>query len=379
MTKPRLNRNVQIVAKVVSLLLLYAASLAPAAGSVQRYTASVSIQIKASKPSQQETDGAMAALKRALLAKVVADQDISRRPRLEGMLTALNPDEFFVSGTLLLADSQVDKKNKVLTVVAQVDADSDAFNKLLDRPAAAEPAAKQYIAWVFAARRQASVKEYDPEVFNQVAKMTATGQTASASAHNGTAETETATLEKSGARSSGGVLRKSDDIDYTVAQEQRGRIDKALSSALVNRGFSPVPSSDLQANSNGKLKISMIMEDFKTASDLSDDSKALVMEAAVLSEVDYFATGTVTVNAKSRDSATGNTRISVVLDAQIYGFRKSRNSNRYIGTSIVASTGSRVVIAVGKDQTEAESKAIEEASILAGNVLCDQLRSRESK
>ena len=48
MTKPRLNRNVQIVAKVVSLLLLYAASLAPAAGSVQRYTASVSIQIKAS-------------------------------------------------------------------------------------------------------------------------------------------------------------------------------------------------------------------------------------------------------------------------------------------------------------------------------------------
>ena len=379
MTKPRLNRNVQIVAKVVSLLLLYAASLAPAAGSVQRYTASVSIQIKASKPSQQETDGAMAALKRALLAKVVADQDISRRPRLEGMLTALNPDEFFVSGTLLLADSQVDKKNKVLTVVAQVDADSDAFNKLLDRPAAAEPAAKQYIAWVFAARRQASVKEYDPEVFNQVAKMTATGQTASASAHNGTAETETATLEKSGARSSGGVLRKSDDIDYTVAQEQRGRIDKALSSALVNRGFSPVPSSDLQANSNGKLKISMIMEDFKTASDLSDDSKARVMEAAVLSEVDYFATGTVTVNAKSRDSATGNTRISVVLDAQIYGFRKSRNSNRYIGTSIVASTGSRVVIAVGKDQTEAESKAIEEASILAGNVLCDQLRSRESK
>ena len=379
MTKPRLNRNVQIVAKVVSLLLLYAASLAPAAGSVQRYTASVSIQIKASKPSQQETDGAMAALKRALLAKVVADQDISRRPRLEGMLTALNPDEFFVSGTLLLADSQVDKKNKVLTVVAQVDADSDAFNKLLDRPAAAEPAAKQYIAWVFAARRQASVKEYDPEVFNQVAKMTATGQTASASAHNGTAETETATLEKSGARSSGGVLRKSDDIDYTVAQEQRGRIDKALSSALVNRGFSPVPSSDLQANSNGKLKISMIMEDFKTASDLSDDSNALVMEAAVLSEVDYFATGTVTVNAKSRDSATGNTRISVVLDAQIYGFRKSRNSNRYIGTSIVASTGSRVVIAVGKDQTEAESKAIEEASILAGNVLCDQLRSRESK
>ena len=209
--------------------------------------------------------------------------------------------------------------------------------------------------------------------------MTATGQTASASAHNGTAETETATLEKSGARSSGGVLRKSDDIDYTVAQEQRGRIDKALSSALVNRGFSPVPYSDLQANSNGKLKISMIMEDFKTASDLSDDSKALVMEAAVLSEVDYFATGTVTVNAKSRDSATGNTRISVVLDAQIYGFRKSRNSNRYIGTSIVASTGSRVVIAVGKDQTEAESKAIEEASILAGNVLCDQLRSRESK
>lgn len=349
-------------------------------GSVQRYTAAASVQLKRSKPTQEETDAATAAVKRALLAKVIAEQDSSRKERLEALQAGMHPDDFFVSGTLLISDSQVDK-NKVLTLVAQVDADAASFNRLLDQPApaAASAAAKQWIAWVFAARRQASVKEYDLEVFNRVTKADTTGLQALSSARSGVAETQQTSTEQNAVATSGGVLRKADAIEYILAEEQRARIDKAMSSVLVNRGFSPVPSSDLQANSGGKLKISKLLEDFKLSSDLSDDSKALVMEAAIKSEVDYFATGTVTVNTKSRDPATGNTRIGAALDAQIYGFRKSRAGNRYIGTSIVASTGSRVVVAIGKDQTEAESKAIEEASILAANVLCDQLRTREFK
>ena len=116
------------------------------------------------------------------------------------------------------------------------------------------------------------------------------------------------------------------------------------------------------------------MEDFKTSTDISDDNKALVMNAALSAEVDYFATGTVTINAKSRDGTTGKTRISATVDAQILGFRKSRKGDRYIGSFVAASTGSKVVIAIGTDQTEAENKAIEEASIIAGNILCDQIR-----
>jgi hypothetical protein len=127
-------------------------------------------------------------------------------------------------------------------------------------------------------------------------------------------------------------------------------------------------------NSGGKLKISAVMEDFKTATDISDDNKALVMNAALLAEVDYFATGTVTINAKSRDGTTGKTRIAATVDAQILGFRKSRKGDRYIGSFVAASTGSKVVIAIGIDQTEAENRAIEEASMIAGNILCDQIR-----
>lgn len=377
---PHMKSRVKLGRCIIGCLLI-ATATTELMGSVQRYTAAASIQIKRTKPTQEETDAATAVVKRALLAKVIAEQDSSRKERLEGLLAGMKPDDFFVSGTLLISDSQVDKNNKVLTLVAQVDADSASFNRLLDQPApaATSAAAKQWIAWVFAARRQASVKEYDPEVFNRVTKADTTGLQVVSSARSGVAETQQTSTEQNSVATSGGVLRKADAIEYILAEEQRARIDKAMSSVLVNRGFSPVPSSDLQANSGGQLKIRQVLEDFKLASDLSDDSKALVMEAAIKSEVDYFATGTVTVNTKSRDPATGNTRIGATLDAQIYGFRKSRNGDRYIGTSIVASTGSRVVVAIGKDQTEAESKAIEEASILAANVLCDQLRTRESK
>jgi hypothetical protein len=349
--------------------------------STQRYTASATTPIKRSKPTPDETDAATIAVKKALLAKVIAEQDASRRQKLQSVSPQLNPDDFFVAGTLLISDTQVDKERKCLTLVAQVDADSAAFNKVLDVGSSpvAPSAAKQWIAWVFAARRQSSVKEYDPEVFNRVTKLDTSEKQAATASASGVTDTKESTTVQNSVASSGGVLRKADAIDYVLAEDQRARIDKALSSVLVNRGFSPVPSSDLQANSAGKLKVVQIMEDYRTSSDLSDDSKALVMEAALRSEVDFFATGTVTLNAKTRDPATGNTRIGATLDAQIYGFRKSRNGDRYIGTTIVASTGSRVVIAIGKDQTEAENKAIEEASILAANVLCDQLRAHSEK
>jgi len=174
-------------------------------------------------------------------------------------------------------------------------------------------------------------------------------------------------------------MRRADSIEYILEEEKRGSVDKAVSSVFVNRRFTPVPSSDLQMNSGGKLKISQILNDFKSSSDLSDESKALVMDAAVRSEADYFATGTVTVNARSVNHSTGRVRIGVTLEAQIFGFRKSKSGDRYIGTKIVASTGSRVSVAEGSDQSEAETKAIEDASILAANVLCDQLRDSAAR
>ena len=366
-----------VIIRVACLLFLLAGDPAGVLGAIQRYTASASVAAKRSKPTPEETDAAIAGVKRALLAKVVAEQDDSRRQRLEGLLPSLNPDDFFVPGTLLIADSQVNKNSKVFTLVAQVDADSDKFNKLLDAPGTAvRVGSKLWIAWLFAARRQASVKEYDPEVFNRAVNQDRTEHQVLTKSGGGASEAQQTTTKQNSVVSSGGILRKADLIEYVLAEEQRARIDKAMSSTLIDRGLSPVPSSDLQANSGGKFKISRVIEDFKTASDLSDDSKELIMQAAIQSEVDYFATGTVTINAKSRDPSTGNTRIAATLDAQIYAFRKSRNGDRCIGTSVVASTGSRVVVAIGKDQTEAESKAIEEASVRAANVLCDQLRSR---
>jgi hypothetical protein len=342
-----------------------------AQGEVLRYSAAGTAAIKKVKPSAEENAEALNNAKRTLLAKVIADQDTTRRQRLGEMIASLNPDDYLVSGTLMVADTRIDPKAKVLTLVAQADVDTDQFNKVLKVSAAGE---QKFVAWVFAARRQASVKEYEPETFNRVTTQEKVENAASSKAAGGGAETSEGQTKQSSASSSGGVLRKSDNIEYIVAEEQRARIDKALSSVLVSRGLKPVPSSDLQVNSGGKLKISAVMEDFKTATDISDDNKVLVMNAALSAEVDYFATGTVTINAKSRDGTTGKTRIAATVDAQILGFRKSRKGDRYIGSFVAASTGSKVVIAIGTDQTEAENKAIEEASIIAGNILCDQIR-----
>lgn len=358
---------------VLLILAVQTTVLSPACAEVQRYSASGSAMFKKQKPGPEEAAEALTAAKKTLLAKVIADQDTTRRQRLGEMLGNLNPDDYIVSGTLLVADTRIDPKAKVITVVAQADVDPDRFNKLLP-VAAAAGADQKFVAWIFAARRQAAVKEYDAEAFNRVTTQEKIERTAQAKSAGGGAETAEAQTKQTSAASSGGVLRKSDNIEYVVAEEQRARIDKALSSVLVSRGLKPVPSSDLQANSGGKLKISAVMEDFKAATDISDDNKTLVMNAALAAEVDFFATGTVTVNAKSRDGTTGKTRIAATVDAQILGFRKSRKGDRYIGSFVVASTGSKVVIAIGNDQTEAENRAIEEASTIAANILCDQIR-----
>lgn len=341
-------------------------------GDVLRYSAGGTVGIKKSKPSNEEKVAALEAAKRAILARVIADQDATRRQRLGEIIGSLLPDEYFVVGSLLVSETRVDDKARIMTVVAQAEVDTDRFNKVLD---GGKPSPSQYIAWVFAARRQASVKEYEPEAFHRATQEERSERSAAATATGGKAEALESEAKQTTTASSAGVRRRSDSIEYVVAEEQRARIDKALSSVLVSRGLRPVPASDLQANSNGKLRIPAVMEDFKASSDISDENKALVMEAALAAEVDLFATGTVTINAKSRDPTTGKTRIAATVDAQVFGFRKSRKGDRFVGSAVVASTGSKVVVAIGNDQSEAENKAIEEASVIAGNILCDQLRS----
>ena len=347
--------------------------------AVLRYSAAATITINRTKPTDEELATAAENVKHNLLVKIISEQEDSRKESLQAKLGEMRPDDYFVQGSLIIVDKKIDKDSKRLTIVAQVDSDSDSFNKILDKGQPMAAANKLFVAWVFAARRQDSVLEFDPEVSNNTAQGKKSVNESTSTAGGGTTKSSRGTTDQSTAASSGGVLRKADAIVYIVADEHRARIDKAMSGVLVNRGFAPVPSSDLQANSGGQLKISKILEDYKTSTDLADENKILVMQAANKAEVDLFATGTVTLNTKSRDPATGSTRIGATVDAQVLGFRKSRSSNRYVGTMIVASTGSRVVVAIGKDQTEAETKAIEDASILAANILCDQLGTRERR
>lgn len=354
------------IAIAASLILAGAGSAA-----VERFSASAVVPIKKSKPTDQEKSEAESQVKRALLSKIIAAQDESRRQRLQEMSSQMNPDDFFVTGTLLIADSRVDAKAKTVTLVAQVDSDSQAFDKLVDRGGF-----KGIVAWVFAARRQSVVKELDPNLFSRFTTEQKKEESASASTTGGKAAAQQGTVDQSSVSSESGTLRKEDSIEYRVEEHQRARIDKAMSETFKNRRIRTALSSDLQSNSNGALIIADVLQDYKNSSDISDTHKALVMNAALAAEVDFFATGTVTINAKSRDPATGSTRIAVTVDAQVVGFRKSSKGDRYVGTEVAASTGSKTVIAIGADQTEAENKAIEEASKLAANILSDQLQKQ---
>jgi len=352
----------------LTAILIHGSSVSAA---VERYSASAVVPIKKPKPTDQEKFEAESQVKRALLSKIIASQDESRRQRLQELSGQLNPDDFFVVGTLLIADTRVDTKAKTLMLVAQVDSDSQAFDKLVDRGGF-----KGIVAWVFAARRQASVKEFDMVAFNRITTEQKKEESAGASSSGGKAVAQQGILEQSSVSTEGGTLRKEDSIEYRVEEHQRARIDKAMSETFKNRKIRTALSSDLQSNSDGKLVIADVLQDFKNSSDISDTHKALVMNAALAAEVDFFATGTVTINAKSRDPVTGSTRIAVTVDAQVVGFRKSSKGDRYVGTEVAASTGSKTVIAIGADQTEAENKAIEEASKVAANILSDQLQKQ---
>jgi hypothetical protein len=356
--------------------------LAPTAGfaDIIRYSAAgaalVDLGVFRKTPKPEEEAVAVADLKRNILTKAISEQPPAIRQKLDPLKDSLIPDEFFV-GTLLIADRNLNKGSKVLTLVGQVDVDTD---KLVSRASANPPpgqaqVGKPMVSWIFAARRMETLNEYDPEVFSRISTQQAKeSEVALSPGASSKTDSQQRTLS-----TSGGQRRRADKAEFILDEEGRGELNAGMSERMIFHGYNPLSPVRLQVASGGSFSMSKVLEDFKQSSDLSDDNKALLLGVAQKAKLDYLATGCATLNMKSRHSASGDWRVGVQVTANVYKFLRDPATGDYIDLVTVGSAPPKVVPGLAKESREAEIAALQAAAREAADIISTQLSKQRGQ
>lgn len=269
-----------------------------------------------------------------------------------------NLDRYVVDAVIL--DASKDPNTKTLTVVARVAFNDFAVSQYAQQVstgnnAAAARSTDSTFAFLFMARKQASVKQFD-ERRTDVQKFT----TASTRAADG-AVTNEAVLQ-----SGGNSLRKEDEITYAVTSSQD--VDTAMNEALSTSGIEPVSYDDIVGTCKGPEPKSFRNE-YVSADEMSPKTRAAVFAAARACEVRYFATGTVDSGAPARDPVSGGVQVFVSVRAQLLDL--SQKLPRKVG-----SVGPKTFSGLGPDQSVATRNALVAATKETAKIFADQLNAK---
>jgi hypothetical protein len=324
-----------------------------------------------SKPTKAEEATALAALKRSLLLEFINESPEPRRSLLNAKSDELLASMDLFLPQLTILDSQFDKATRTYTLVGEADVDPGRFDKLIDQPvkSANQNAVRSYISWIFVARRQATVKEIGPKVATGSSKLKSEEVAASASQQPGFSSVSTISKSEDAIVTESAVTKTADEVVYLLEDNKKASIDAVMSKVFVDRGFDVVPASELVRLSNNTFNPDKLQADFKTSSQFSLENQQTATRLCREAGLPFLAFGALTIGVKEGDPATGMTRVSVIIDAQVLDCR-----NQFVIKA--GSIGALQVSALGPNQTEAETLAIQKASEQAATIIADQLRQR---
>lgn len=331
------------------------------------------VTCKGGKANPSEIEEATRKAKLDVLARYIASTDEARQANLTKVRPALeNSIESHLVGVNPLANN-FDKKTRLYTTVVEAQVNLGSVEQELRKAAGATATAasaskeRQMIAFVFVARREASITEKGPktatrqtdfkETQDQERQLATTAETSAVSR----SKAETASVTESS------VTRSADTVAYDVAPSEG--IDSAMSAVFASGGFDTVPSSELYSATDGAFDLKKFIADYRTGDDISQETRKMATDSCRKVEVPFVAFGTLTLQLKEKDPVTGQTAVGVVVNGQVWDVRKKLAIK-------AASIGPVQYQALGKSQTEAEQEALKDAGQKAARALVDQLRAR---
>lgn len=312
------------------------------------------------KPSEAEKQLGLAEAKKSAWKGFVAKQNPSQQQMISKneQHFAENIDKYIIDAIVL--DASKDPNLKTLTVVARVAFNDVAVAQYLQQASVGSGTAgarsgDSTFAFLFMARKQTSVKQFD-ERRTDVQRVT----TAKTKAADG------AVTNESMAQSGGNTLRKEDEVSYAVTSNQE--LDTAMNEALTASGIEPVAYEDIVGTCKGPAPKSF-QNEYVAADEMSPKTRTAVFGAARACEVRYFATGTMDTGAPARDPVSGGVQVFVSVRAQLMDL--SQKLPRKVG-----SVGPKTFSGLGPDQGVAARNALVAATKETAKILVDQLNAK---
>ena len=182
-------------------------------------------------------------------------------------------------------------------------------------------------------------------------------------------EASTAASAKEGgtARTSGSVTLRADTVKWRVTQASE--INQVLSGLFSQVGYEVVEAEYLEPQSKGLISLSAIRSDFGAGDDLRPETLQNTARGAVGAGMPFLAYGTLDVGMRDVDPSSGLIRVAVTVAAKVVDVR-----GRFPVTA--ASVGPVQYFGVGPTAVVARTNALRLAAGEAGKLLLAELAGK---
>ena len=304
------------------------------------------------KPKADEIQFAIKAAKLNALSRYITSMDQNSRLNFQKIQSSIEADIDRIVPSTSIVRNDYDKRQKLIFISLRASINSSLLrDRLIQSGAAAQmpPKEKSYVCGAFVARRQTSVTAFDEkrvianrdesfsEDFEEVAS---NGSSTSVTADQRRERTST---------TAGSKTTKSDDISWDIFPAEV--LDSSMSGILKTAGYRLVPAAALGRKSDGLINLDSINNDYSNGNDLSQNTRDDMVEGCENLKINYLSTGTMSVQAPSRHPVTGDTKITGMVNAQVW------DVGGFI-PEVIASIEPVQYSAIGDTQTTAENNAI---------------------
>ena len=342
---------------LIPLLTLLFYTYLPA--QIVQETGSVSYPYKPSgfsgKPKKEDIDAAIKAAKLNALDRFMATRDANTFANFNKIKASVEADINSVVPNASLLRNDYDKRQKLIFITLRAGINYSLIeNRLIAvGPAKQTPSGElSNICGAFVARRQT-----DREIFDQkrtvVDRRDKSSEEFEEVASDGIRTSIVADQRIENSSVSGGSTAiKAEAIKWDIFTSES--ISTVMSGVLSTSGYELIQAADLDGEAEGKISVDALNADYSRGQDLTPGTRSRLIKGCKQIGLDYLAIGTLNVEAPIRDPISGQTQVTVSVNAKVIDL-----------TTKFPKTKGGVVeqySALGGSQTTAEVSAIKLAS-----------------
>lgn len=338
------------------------------------------IVYSSSKPTVETKEEAVRAAKVKAIESYFSNQNSAESRSFDQQESSItsNIDYYIISSTIL---GEADfKERKRFAVTIQVALNINRLSEQLKPKGVGLAGKKAELAFLFITRQVASLKTFD----DRIVKRVDTNQSLSVQGNGSESLSETESIRKNrvvtGSSNSSQLVANANTSSVIESggsntKKAGERVYRLGNSQTFNAAFLEIltvqdwPYDPIEAETEPKLKLKKVKEDFSRGDDIQSDTLQALVQDLKLAEFKYFALGTVDIGLPSIDPLIALPKVPVELNAKVYDV-----SGRRVKTILTVEPV--LVNGFASDEATAQSKAVKEAAKRAAKEFLDQLANK---